>query len=243
MRFINKRFLALLVLTFSVDITRAQNQDYDLESKYFTITDVEFREVNEGMFNFSSMNVEVPVEKITDTDPTEPEVGGKIIGMARDLVALGEDLYTLAIKGKPTNTTSYAPISVIPKVKGEPVDLLEMENWSIPTKKTYEVIYRNYFGLEVVNFKYSIIYSYNGTYNGKGAYLTSVQIVPEHVKTLFGFDFSATMKLGGIQNQGKKAYPIAGVTILLQHSVSTIIANSIEVNSFYISGKGVFLKL
>src|SRR5690606_27407237 len=57
-------------------------------------------------------------------DPVEKV--GKVISVARDLVALGEDIYQLVIKGKPTNKTSYAPISVVPRVNGTDVYALDI---------------------------------------------------------------------------------------------------------------------
>jgi len=178
-----------------------------------------------------------------DGQPSRTEQAGKVIAVARDLVALGEDVYRLVIKGKPTNTTVYSPISVIPRVNGVAVDMLDTEGWSSPVKRTYQIDYENLYGMTVVSYRYSIIYSYNGSYDGKGSYLTSVQIVPENVRTLFGFDFTATMKLGGIQNQGTKANPIAGATILMQYTVSSIMVSNNKVDSYFVTGRGGFKRL
>ena len=173
-------------------------------------------------------------------DPTERV--GKVISVARDLVALGEDVYRLVIKGKPSNTTLYAPVSVIPRVNGAPADILDTESWKAPVKRTYEVVYENMYDIDVVTFRYSVIYSYGGTYEGKGHYLTAVQIIPETVRTLFGFDMTATMKLGGIQNQGTKTAPIAAVTLLMEYTVSSLIVAQNQVDSFFVTGRGQFKK-
>jgi hypothetical protein len=170
------------------------------------------------------------------------ETAGKVISVAKDLVALGEDIYTLVIKGKPTNTTTYAPISIIPKENGEPVDVMATENWQIPLKRTFEIVYVNVYGNKVVKFRYSVIFAYGGTYNGKGAYLTAVQIIPESVSTLFGYDFTATMKLGGIQNNGTRQNPVAGATLLMEYSVNTIMKAMTEVDTVFITGHGYFKK-
>lgn len=166
---------------------------------------------------------------------------GKIIGVARDLIALGEDIYKLVIKGKPSNTTKYAPLSVVPKAaNGEPVDIMETENWQMPKKRTFEILYENLYGMDVVKFRYSVIYSYGGSYDGRGAYLTAVQIIPESVSTLFGYDFTATMKLGGVQNMGTRIDPVAGATVLLEYTVSTVLKANNEVDTFFVTGEGGF---
>lgn len=175
--------------------------------------------------------------------PSSIEQAGKVISVAKDLVALGEDIYKLVIKGKPTNTVKYAPISVIPKENGEPVDVMSTENWHVPVKRSYEIIYKNLYGVKVVSFRYSVIFAYGGTYNGKGAYLTAVQIIPESVNTLFGYDFMATMKLGGIQNQGTRENQVAGAVLLMEYTVSTILKVSSQVDTFFVSGRGELKKL
>jgi hypothetical protein len=201
-----------------------------------TLTPEAFEQIRYQGFEISDLT-----SKYRNPDPIERT--GKIISVGRDLVALGEDIYRLVIKGKPTNTTKYAPVSVVPKVNGEAVDLLETEGWQIPVKRTYQILYKNLYGMEVVKFSYSLIYSFGGSYGGRGAYLTSVQIIPESVSTLFGYDFTATMKLGGIQNQGTRDNPIAGSTILLEYTVNTVVKASTEVDSFFITGRGGFRKL
>ena len=165
---------------------------------------------------------------------------GKVISVAKDLVALGESVYSLVQKGKPTNTTTYAPISVVPKINGQPADVFDLENFKAPAKYTFEIKFYNLLNVNVVNFRYSVLFSYGGTYNGKGAYLTSVQIIPESVRTLFGFDFTATMKLGGLQNSGSKANPVAGATLLLDYNVSSVMTKITKVNTFYVTGRGGF---
>lgn len=234
-----RKFLIFSLLSGFIGTSIAQNQEVEKDHRYYTISDMEVRELFEESSDTKTNTNSSSIDY--QTDPTAPV--SRIIGVARDLVAFGEDLYRLVIKGKPTNTTSYTPISVLPKVNGQPVDLLDTESWSAPVKRSYEVVYKNFYGMDVVTYKYSIIYSYNGKYDDRGAYLTSVQIIPEYVKTLFGYDFTATMKLAGIQNQGTKRNPVAAVTLLIEYTASTFLMSNVEVGSFFITGNGQFKKL
>jgi hypothetical protein len=230
----NKRklmFSLLVLFSFSASAT---------ETDYLTITRYELTEVTPDPLGFEIFNSR-KVVSISSPDPLE--VAGKVIKTAKDLVALGEDLYKLVVKGKPTSTTTYAPISVIPKVDGLPVDLLSTEYWHVPEKRSYQMVYENAYGMDVVKFRYSVIYAWGGSYAGRGKYLTSVQVVPESVDVSWGFDFSATMKLGGIQNNGSQLNPIAGATILLEHNVSNTLKNITQVHTFFVAGDGVFKRL
>lgn len=245
---LNLKRLIVAVVLGGVATSQAQVSGEYSQAKYLTLSKVKVREIKRDFFN------QDVVESLSERDikiqgsPNEfgmvdsTERVGKIISVSRDLVALGEDLYRLVIKGKPSNTTSYAPISVIPRIGGQPVDILDTERWTAPVKRTYEVVYENLYGIDVVTYRYSVIYSYNGSYNGTGAYLTAVQMIPEHVRTLFGFDFTATMKLGGIVNQGTKSFPIAGATLLMEYTVSSVMVSNNEVDTFFVNGRGGFKK-
>jgi hypothetical protein len=242
--------LALLIFGGSFELL-AMDEEY--QQNYLTIRKLKVREISRDSLNQEKSAViyqkdfmpEAPVRglpnKIGQVDPIDQ--AGRVIKVAKDLVALGEDIYRLVQKGKPTNTIKYAPISVIPKLEGEPVDVFATENWRTPRRHTYEAVYENLFGMEVVSFRYSVIYSWGGTFEGTGAYLTAAQIVPERVNTLFGYDFTATMKLGGIQNNGTRTNPVAAATLLMEYTVSTVMKTSHEVDSFHITGRGGFTKL
>lgn len=237
-----KKILALSLL-LGVSAVQAQ-----VDKNHFTIARMKVSEVENVVLGLSELKTLEERSLISEGlpqegQPSRVEQAGKVIAVARDLVALGEDVYRLVIKGKPSNTSSYTPISVIPRVNGIAVDMLDTEGWSSPVKRTYQIDYENLYGITVVSFRYSIIYSYNGSYDGKGSYLTSVQIVPETVRTLFGFDFTAQMKLGGIQNQGTRANPIAAATILMEYTVSSIMVANNQVDSYFITGRGGFKSL
>ena len=248
----------MITTTFLVTHLHASDLDYSSAMiKHNTIKKVEVYEVTTDLMNQNPrilmQTTEIPgnnqdfnnyyfPDKYGQLNPTETGPG-KVIATARELVALGEDVYRLVIKGKPTNTLTYIPVSVIPKQGGAAVDIFETENWKAPKKRTFYIVYTNYFNIDVVKFQYSVLYSYGGTYGGKGAYITGAQIVPESVSTLFGYDFTATMKVGGIQNNNTREDPVAGATLLLEHNVSTVVKTMTQVDNFFITGKGGFKKL
>ena len=217
-----------------------------LQEKYLTTKKIQIFEIRTDVLNQERKELvdEAGVELLNETGQVDPfEKVGKVIATARELVALGEEVYNLVIKGKPTNTTSYAPISIIPKEAGQPVDILDVEGFTLPTARTFEVRYENLFGMDTVVFRYKVIFSYNGSYNGRGSFITGAQIVPVTASTMFGYDFRADMKLGGIQNTGTRENPVAGATLLLEYEVKTVMKADLSVDSFYVNGKGLFKNL
>ena len=168
------------------------------------------------------------------------EKTGKVIQIARDVVALGESIYELVKKGRPTNVTEYAPISVVPRdpMSKEYVEPFDMEGFSFPVEKSYVARVKDGTGREAVTFNYKVIYSYGGSYNGVGKYLTNVIIIPGSVVTRFGWDFNASMKLSGIMNHGSKANPVAGVMVTIKYQMNSF-ASAFERNdTVHITGNG-----
>ena len=170
------------------------------------------------------------------------ESAGKVISAARDMVALGEAIYELVKKGKPSNVTEYAPISVVPKdpTTKEIADIFDLEGFSMPVQRTYTTKIRNGVGKVLVNFTYKVMYSYGGSYNGTGKYLTGVIIVPQSVKTTFGWDFNASMKLSGMMNHGTKANPVAGVMLTIKYQMNSWSAAFERNDTIHITGRGEF---
>ncbi len=240
---LNKTLL-LALAAFSTSAWSSTQYD---NTKFYQITNIEVKEISRDIVLDQDVQRTVSDAYIgnshTKSGAASVESAGKIISVARDLVALGEDIYRLVSKGKPNVTTSYDPISVIPRVNGAPVDILDTESWTMPSKRTYGIALKNTYGIEVVSFRYSIMFSYNGKYNGAGAYITAAQIQPDYVNVLWGFDFNATMKLGGIVNQGTKASPIAGATLIMQYTSSNILNSRTMTDTYFINGRGQFRKL
>ncbi|WP_408097648.1 hypothetical protein ACJVC5_01670 [Peredibacter sp. HCB2-198] len=168
------------------------------------------------------------------------ETAGRVIQTARDFVALGEAIYELVQKGKPKNQTEYAPISVVPRdpMTKEYVDVFDLEGFSMPVEKNYVANIKNKAGAQAVTFTYKVMYSYGGSYNGAGKYLTNVIIIPGSVKTSYGWDFNATMKLSGMMNHGTRAEPVAGIMVTLKYQMNSWSAAYERNDTIHITGNG-----
>jgi hypothetical protein len=148
---------------------------------------------------------------------------GQVIAVAKDIVALGESIYTLVQKGKPSNTTDFTPISVVPRdpITKEIADPFEMESCSMPVQKKFVTSIKSAAGGEGVRFEYMVIYTYGCSYNGTGKYIQNAIVQPVSVKTSYGWDFNATMKLNGIMNHGTKAQPVVGALLSIKYSMNS----------------------
>ena len=174
------------------------------------------------------------------------QVGG-VISVAKDVVALGEAIYALVEKGRPKITTEYAPISILPRdptnSATDPalkyaVDPFDMEGFSFPVEKLITAKIKSPTGGAAVEFKYKVIYSYGGSYNGTGKYLTGINIIPASVKVGHGWTLNSTMKLTGMMNHGTRANPIVGAMITVKYSIGSMTQAFERNDTIYISGDG-----
>jgi hypothetical protein len=175
----------------------------------------------------------VPAKKVTTEDV------GKVVGVAKDMVALGEDIYTLVNKGKPSNTTDFTPINVVPRdpISKEYVDPFEMEGCSMPIQKKYVSSIKS-GNTEAVRFEYMVLFSYNCSFNESGKFIQNAMVQPVSVKTGYGWDFNATMKVSGIMNHGTKAQPVAGAMITIKYSMNSWRMAFERNDTIHITGKG-----
>lgn len=217
--------------------------------KHLQISKVETQEISQAEFTkLNNLKGAISNESsplVLDPDQKQSiqggiEGAGQVIAIAKDIVALGEAIYELVQKGKPKNVTEYAAISVLPREPGtkEAVDVFDMEGFSFPVERNYVARIKNGAGKEVIVFSYKLLFSYGGSYNGSGKYLTNVIIVPGSVRTTYGWDFNATMKLSGIMNHGTKLDPVAGALVTMKYSMGSW-ATAVERNdTIHVTGRG-----
>ncbi|MES2527717.1 MAG: hypothetical protein V4598_11545 [Bdellovibrionota bacterium] len=174
------------------------------------------------------------------------QVGG-VISVAKDVVALGEAIYALVEKGRPKVTTEYAPIDIVPRdpsnteadpAKKYAVSMFDMEGFSLPQEKLITAKIKTPTGGTAVEFKYKVIYSYGGSYNGVGKYLAGINIIPASVKVSHGWTLNSTMKLTGMLNHGTRVDPIVGAMITVKYSISSMTQAFERNDTIYISGDG-----
>lgn len=172
---------------------------------------------------------------------------GSVIGIAKDVVALGESMYSLVEKGRPKIKTEYAPISILPRdpsnTAADPaqryaVDPFDMEGFSFPVEKMITAKIKSPLGKEVVTFQYKVIYSYGGSYNGTGKYLTGINVIPANVKAGWGWVLDSSMKLTGMMNHGTRANPVMGAMITIKYNMTNLTKGVERNDTIYISGDG-----
>lgn len=165
---------------------------------------------------------------------------GEIIVMADQIVALGEKLYTLFQKGKPTSQVKYAPVSIVPLdgVTKQPVSVFDLEGDAEPVRKKFSISKKNGLGNEVGRLDILIHFTPGRSFEGKGQYITNANIIPLKANTLYGWDIAASMVVSGVGVSGRKANPIATATLTLSYQLNSVITAINEAVVIDIDGTG-----
>lgn len=198
-----------------------QKSDFD---SYARIDSVEVTEVSD---------IEVP-------EKSEKSLG-QVIMVVDKLIGLGKKIWPIIEAGKPVVNTTFTPaISVLPRVEGEPHDVAfyNMANWEAPRQKSYQVDFKNGWGMNVISFTYNVSYQYGGSYQGKGRYLTGVDVSASNISVSWGFNFNATSNLVSIANRGAQDDPVASATVKIQYEASSVLRNIQSAQSFHVTGAG-----
>ena len=167
-----------------------------------------------------------------------------VIMVVDKLIAIGQKIIPTIEKGKAVVTNNpMSAVSVLPRIDTKDPVVHDMGGWTIPKTKHYKITYKNGFGYDVVTFVYSITYQYNGTYGGKGKYLTGIRASARNINISWGFDLDASSQLLQISNVGTQQNIIAGATIDMSYTVKNWTRTITTNESFFIAGDGRLYKL
>lgn len=211
--------LASFIFCFSLS---AQTLD-----PYYQISEVQVQRIDQN-----NKAVSIPKDLSADL--------GEVIKVTRQIIAFGKEIYEIVKAGKPVINTEYAPISVLPVNTefGQSISATDLAGWKRPSSAKFKVVYKNGYGSEVISFTYNVNMSAGGKFRGKGAYITNAQIVPETISVAWGYNFNAKMSLVGLSNLGTDEDPIAGATLKLSYTVSTVVKEERNNMTIFIAGDG-----
>ena len=181
---------------------------------------------------------EVTSESSRSVDRVEPNP--ELVVAIEEIINLGKKIWEIVEAGRPVVDVKTDVADALPKgIENWGV----LENWRTPISKTYEVEYKNLLGMKVVRFSYRILYTYGGSYQGKGQYLTRITVVPADLYVAWGFNFSATAQVPSVTNAGTNLDPLAAAELLVKWSIDNPINHAESTESYYVRGDGILKDL
>lgn len=234
------RLLLPFIALFSLQTSFAADVYSD---DYNTISSVEMVEVVEDALG-NEIELKVPANdfKMMEGSVTQSRTKGlgEVIMATKEIIALGKEIYKIIEAGKPVvNIGDTTPISVLPRNdKGQYIEAFDLENWQMPKARKYKVICKNGFGMKTISFEFMLMYTYGGSYEGKGAYITGAEVSTTDVEVAWGYNLDANFKVQSIVNQGTKENPVAAAVLQIDYKISTVLKDSRSSRKFLINGLG-----
>lgn len=182
---------------------------------------------------------------LKDAESFEKADLNQIIMFIDGIIAIGKKIWPIIEAGKPVVDVNMASgVSVIPFKKGDDYNstIFQMEGWSMPAAKKYNITYKNGFGSNVISFDYTVSYQFGGSLDGKGKYLAGVNVTASNVSVAWGFNFQASSEVLQLSNHGTKENPVAGATFRVNYTAKTVIKQITSSDSFHITGSGLLSK-
>ncbi|MDP2865333.1 MAG: hypothetical protein Q8O90_03730 [Elusimicrobiota bacterium] len=118
----------------------------------------------------------------------------------------------------------------------------QLAQWSRPKSYVYGFYAENLYGSVMVDCKYKATYTYNGSYKGKGKYLTAVTVIPTTISVGWGYRFymAASVPDSTIANVGTDKDPIAAMQLKLSWKMATVLKEVDGTSVYYVQGDGFY---
>lgn len=152
-----------------------------------------------------------------------------------EIVAIGEKVWQIIEANKPVVSIETPVAHALPRGLECWADL---EHWQAPRTQSYEVVYKNGFGMEVIKFRFRLHFTYGGGKAELGQYLANVTVIPSEVNVMWGYQLNARVEIAQAVNLGSLNNPMAGLEMNLRWNAKTVLKESENSFHFFVQGDG-----
>jgi len=133
------------------------------------------------------------------------------------VINLGKKMWGVIEAGRPVVNVQSQFANALPVG----VRASDLENFSDLQFQSFRLQGVNYFGATVYDVVYTLVHRYGGSYQGRGAYLESVTVLPQRVEVLWGYNVDFKVERVSTVNTGSAENPIASLALETAFRVST----------------------
>lgn len=191
-----------------------------------------------GIFDTRSSSPLAPTLETAKDLTKIVDEGNKIID---GLINIGSKIWAIVKAGKPV-----VNINIGPSANALPQGVKcwdELEYWQIPNVMRLKSTVENAFGFALAEFQFDVIFTYGGSFKGKGKYLTHVQVFPSDVYTFWMQELNASVEVASLVNRGTTAEPIAGMQIDVKWQFKNFLNEVQKSASIFVQGDGLVKQL
>lgn len=224
-----KLMVSLIAFLFSSSAVFAQ-----LDEKQFTVSDVKLHKVS------SKTSLLYPLDGLGSCDLQKPnqsiaEELSPIKIVVDEIINLGKKIWNIVEAGKPVVNVKTDVGTALPKGVS---CWLDLQTWSQPAVETYEAVFTNAYGINVVKLQFQLVSVAGGSYNGQGSYIAYATMVPTVIEVSWGYKLDAKVMVPTVYNMGTKEQPVAGMNMQMSYTVDTVLKHGQYGHNFFLTGKG-----
>ena len=156
------------------------------------------------------------------------------------IINMGKKIWVIVEANKPVVNVTTQTANALPTGASS---WQALQGWQTPQAKTFRVVYENLYGMDVVDFKFRVLFTAGGNVKGKGLYITDATILPANLDVSWGYKFNATGSVSSVTNAGTSADPIGAMQLVMTWTVNTVLKHSESTENFYVRGDGLFKQL
>lgn len=225
------------ISSFAIEPTFCKSQNLkssqECEINYLTVGSVKLESISE-LSPLMNQQIQLPG-------------GGDLLGKINEtsvildaIINVGQKIWTIIEKGQPVVSVQSYSASAMPTGISK---WNQLSGWQPTQSQSFKIIYKNLFGMEVVNFTYRVLFNYGGSFNGKGRYISGATIIPANVSVAWGYTFNSSVTIPTVNNAGTTENPVGGIQMNVNWEVETKLKNIKSVSSFYVNGLGRLVNL
>lgn len=191
-----------------------------------------------GVFDTGSAS---PLTPFVDTAKDATVIVNEGIKIVDGLINIGSKIWSIVKAGKPVVNFNIGPSANALPQGAKCWD--ELETWQIPNVMRIKSVIKNSYGFALAEFQFDVVFTWGGSFNGKGQYLTHVQVFPSDTYTFFMQELNASVNVASIMNRGTKDDPIAGMQVDIKWQFKNFMNEVNDSTSVFVQGDGFVKKL
>eukprot|EP00929_Paragymnodinium_shiwhaense_P027596 TRINITY_DN1616_c0_g1_i1.p1 TRINITY_DN1616_c0_g1~~TRINITY_DN1616_c0_g1_i1.p1 ORF type:complete len:221 (+),score=44.91 TRINITY_DN1616_c0_g1_i1:65-727(+) len=154
------------------------------------------------------------------------------------IINIGKQVWEIIKDSKPTANVTKISMAASGVPKGI-TEWTSLEGFNPAENHRFSLKRSNLFGIPVIEYDFAVSFLKGGSYNGTGAYLAEVRLVPERLWMGLGAGtMNAQVEITQVLNAGTKAAPVAAITIVHRYSRLSNFATNIYEDVFFVKGTG-----
>lgn len=170
--------------------------------------------------------------------PFSPNIIKDYLDIFSNILVFGEKVWKLVRDNAAVLKVENRAISVLPNVLDQKVTPMDLEQWQWPKNKVFHFVGYSNFGNVLADMVYTLHFSYGGQYEGKGQYLTGVDITPSKVYVKWGNKLEVKSDLKSVVNLGAKDNPLVAATLEVAFRLDTPFSSRLMTDLITVAGDG-----